>query len=105
MGDTIVDPEDARLRAASELLTDRTPRGDAARALAAALDEAAAANFRLRHETRPVGMEGETFGDRWDRVGALVSTHYERTVTRAREAALAAGLSERDLSDAGLRQR
>jgi hypothetical protein len=104
MGDTIVNPDDARSRAASGLLTDQTARGDAARTLAAALDEAAAADFRLRHESRPVGMEGETFDDRWDRVRVLVGTHYDRTVTRAREAARAVGLTERELDEAGLRQ-
>ena len=105
MADTIVNPEDARSRAASVLLTEKTPRGEAARRLAAALDEAAAASFRLRHEVRPVGMEGETFDDRWDRVRTLVSTHNERTVSSAREAALAAGVTERELDEAGLRSR
>jgi hypothetical protein len=105
MGDTIVNPDDARSRAASGLLTDQTERGEAARRLAAALDEAAAAGFRLRHEMRPVGMEGETFDDRWTRVRTLVMTHYERTVTNARDAALAAGLTERELEEAGLRRR
>jgi hypothetical protein len=105
MADTIVNPDDARARAASDLLIDQTPRGDAARKLAAALDEAAAADFRLRHEVRPVGMEGETFDDRWGRVRRLVGTHYDRTVTSARDAARAAGLTERELDEAGLRRR
>lgn len=105
MGDTIVNPDDARARAASGLLTDQTARGEAARNLAAALDEAATAGFRLRHERRPVGLAGETFEDRWTRVRTLVTTHNERAVAAAWDAALAAGLTERELDDAGLRRR
>jgi hypothetical protein len=105
VGDTIVNPDDARSRAASGLLTDQTARGEAARKLAAALDEAAAADFRLRHEGRPVGMKGETFEDRWTRVRTLVTTHNERAVTAAWDAALGAGVTKRELDEAGLRRR
>jgi hypothetical protein len=103
MSDTIVDPADAQRRANSPIFGETTERGDAARSLAAALDEADAAEFRLRHEGRPVGMYGEGFDERWRSVNAAVTRHHERVVQRAWQRAIDVGLTEEQLRSAGLR--
>lgn len=103
MSDTIVDPEDALRRARSPIFSDPTERGDAARTLAGALDEADAADFRLRHEGRPVGMYGEGFGERWVQVEAIVTKRNELVVRQAWQRAREAGWTESQLREAGLR--
>ena len=105
MADTIIDSEDAQRRARSPLFEEPGERGDAVRTLAAALDEAAAADFRLRHEKRPIGLDGRGFDDRWERVESLVRSRNDRVVEKAWKRAVALGWSERELREAGLQRR
>jgi hypothetical protein len=105
MADTIVDPDDAQHRARSRIFEEPGERGDAVRTLAAALDEAAAADFRLRHEKRPTGLDGRGFDDRWKRVESLVKSRNDRAVENAWKRAIALGWAEGELREAGLRRR
>ena len=104
MADTIVDSGDAERRARSPIFREPGERGDAVRTLAAALDEAAAADFRIRHERRPIGLDGRGFDGRWHRVRAIVTSHNDRVVKRAWRHAIALGWTEPQLRDAGLRR-
>jgi hypothetical protein len=103
MADTIVDAEEARRRARSPILHEPGERGDAVRTLAAALDEAAAAQFRMRHEMRPIGLDGKGFDERWNRVETLVTSRNIGAVEAAWQDAIRLGWTEQELREAGLR--
>ena len=52
----------------------------------------------------PVGLHGETFGARWDRVRKIVARRDRQAVASAWSAATKAGWTEQELGAAGLSQ-
>jgi hypothetical protein len=83
---------------------DETPREIAFRVLANAIKEVHFSDVRYRVMFRPVGLHGETFGARWDRVRKIVARRDRQAVATAWSAATKAGWTEQELGAAGLSQ-
>jgi hypothetical protein len=95
-------PELAALRVRSESNYPATERGDAARRLASALDNAYYAHLRFRLQRPVFGLHGENYDDRRARVWAHVTAFGDRAIEQARADAMKAGWSAAELRAAGL---
>lgn len=81
---------------------DETPHGVTFRVLASALKDIRLSEVRYNVMFRPVGLHGETFESRWDRVRSIVTTRNQRAAVAAWNAAIKAGWTEQQLTSAGL---